>query len=73
MLTFRRSPRPPAEVPAWLASDGCAEFRAVGLELQLIDAVERRDRFRRGGVGDLSEIDAEVADLQAELARAVSG
>lgn len=72
MLTFRRQ-RPDeaaADQPAWLAEDGCNEFQAVGLELQLIDAVERRDQVRRGGVGDLTALEAEIRHLQLALEEA---
>lgn len=72
MLTFRRSRRAAAEptgAPAWAGQSGCSEFQAMGLELELLDAQERRDQVRRGGVGDLAEIEAEIARLQDDLAR----
>ncbi|HYI61447.1 MAG TPA: hypothetical protein VEW93_06535 [Acidimicrobiales bacterium] len=70
MLTFRRHRTDgPTRAPAWMLDDCCSEFRASGLELQLIEAVEARDRLQRGGVGDRDEVEAEIARLQDELAR----
>lgn len=43
---------------------------AQGVELQLVEAVERRDRMARLGRADeLRQLDAEVRRLQDELAR----
>lgn len=71
MLTFRRHRRSdgPSEGPAWMVEDGCSEFLATGLELQLIDALEARDQLQRGGVGDRDEVEATIARLRDELAR----
>jgi hypothetical protein len=41
----------------------------VGLELQLIEAVEQHERaVRQGRDADARALDREIADLQAELA-----
>jgi hypothetical protein len=41
----------------------------VGLELQLIEAVEQHERaVRQGRDSDARALDREIADLQAELA-----
>ena len=41
----------------------------VGLELQLIEAVEQHERAtRQGRADDARRLDAEIAELQAELA-----
>jgi hypothetical protein len=41
----------------------------VGLELQLIEAVEQHERaVRQGRAGDAAELEQDIAGLQAELA-----
>ena len=67
VLTFRRH-HPEAE-PAWAHASIPAEFRASGLELQLIDLVDLRDRSARAGFDDVEALDLEIAELRDELAR----
>lgn len=75
MLTFRRhrhprtDPAAPAGPLPWLASEGCAEFQATGLELELIDLVDERDRSRRAGFDDVAELEERIVAVQQELAR----
>lgn len=43
---------------------------AQGIELRLVDVVERRDRMARlGRRSEVAELDAEIGRLQDELAR----
>ncbi|HMJ77700.1 MAG TPA: hypothetical protein VK507_17095 [Iamia sp.] len=65
MLTFRRHHH---EHPAWVQAPACAEYRASGLELRLIDLVELRGRSARAGFDDVTVLDAEIAEVRAELA-----
>lgn len=66
MLTFRRHHHD-AE-PAWAQAAVPDEFRASGLELQLIDLVDLRDRSARAGFDDVDVLDAEIAEIRDELA-----
>lgn len=66
MLTFRRHHHD--DVPAWVRGPACAEYRASGLELRLIDLVELRQRSARAGFDDVDALDAEITEVQAELA-----
>lgn len=69
MLTFRRPHRDDAPaVPAWAQAPRCAEFAATGIEIELIDLVERRERSARAGFADVAALDAEIAELRSELA-----
>ncbi len=69
MLTFRRPHRDDVpEAPAWARAPQCDEYRASGLELQLIDLVEMRDRSVRAGFDDVAALDAEIDEVRAELA-----
>ena len=71
MLTFRRHHH---EVdPAWAHAATPPEFRATGLELQLIDLVDLRDRSARAGFDDVDALEAEIAEVRDELARLVEG
>jgi hypothetical protein len=65
MLTFRRHHQD--DPPAWVAGPACPEYRATGLELRLIDLVELRERSVRGGFDDIAVLDAEIAEVRAEL------
>lgn len=65
MLTFRRHHH--EATPAWVEGPACAEYRASGLELRLIDLVELRERSVRGGFDDVAALDAEIAEVGAEL------
>jgi hypothetical protein len=66
MLTFRRHHH--EESPAWVQGPACPEYRVSGLELRLIDLVELRDRSTRAGFDDVATLDAEIAEVRAELA-----
>jgi hypothetical protein len=66
MLTFRRHHH--EETPAWVQAPVCPEYRVSGLELRLIDLVELRERSVRGGFDDVADLDAEIAEVRAELA-----
>lgn len=65
MLTFRRHHHD--ETPAWVQGPACAEYRVSGLELRLIDLVELRQRSARAGFDDVAVLDAEIAEVRAEL------
>lgn len=65
MLTFRR--HHPDSHPAWTGAPACAEYRATGLELRLIDLVELRERSARAGFDDVADLDAQIAEVRAEL------
>ncbi|HXH58980.1 hypothetical protein [Iamia sp.] len=54
-------------VEQWQAGDVCSEFRGLGLELQLIDAVDERDRARAASATDLPRLEARVRSLQDQL------
>ena len=66
MLTFRRPHHD--EVPPWAEAPVCAEYRASGLELRLIDLVELRGRSVRAGFDDVVALDAEIDEVRSELA-----
>jgi hypothetical protein len=57
----------PPEVPPMTRDQLCDH--EVGLELQLIEAVEQHERaVRQGRADDAAAFDREIAGLQAELA-----
>lgn len=70
MFPFRHQNSTPE--PAWCRATVCNEFHASGLELRLIDLVELRDRSERAGFDDIDEIEAEIDEVQRELAE-ISG
>lgn len=46
----------------------CAEYRASGLELRLIDLVEERTRAEVAGRVDTAELEAKIATVRDEQA-----
>lgn len=67
MLTFRRHH---TETPPWAQAAVCPEYHLSGLELELIDLIDARERAEYGGFDDVAELDAQIAALQEELAEA---
>jgi len=53
--------------PTWEAGEPCEEFRAIGTELQLIDAVDALERAEAAGAPDRAELAERVRQLQDEL------
>lgn len=53
--------------PAWQAGAPCDEFRAIGTELQLIDAVDALERAEAAHSPDQAVLAERVRQLQDEL------
>jgi hypothetical protein len=70
VLTFRRHHQPE---PAWASATIPPEFRASGLELELIELVDLRDRSARAGFDDVDALDGRIAEVRDELARLGEG
>lgn len=64
MFALRHHPTP--QHP-WLAAPRCDEFRASGLELELIDAVDQLERAEAAGSPDRPALAAQVRWLQDDL------
>lgn len=71
MLTFRRHHR--EADPAWAHASIPSEFRASGLELELIELVDLRDRSAYAGFDDVDELESRIAEVRDELARLGEG
>ncbi len=67
MLTFRRHHHE-AEA-AWAQASVPPEFRASGLELELIELVDLRDRSARAGFDDVDSLNGQIAEVRDQLAR----
>jgi hypothetical protein len=69
MSTFTEPAAHP--LAGWRSSRACLEDRAMGLELELIEAVRRRDLAERRGE-DRTELERRIASLSEELADLVA-
>lgn len=68
MLTLHR--RPPAEgssLHPWEAPHAAPEDRALGLELELIELVHRRDEVSEHNDLERARLDAEIGQVLADL------
>ena len=68
MLTFhRRTPAEGSSLHPWEAPHAAPEDRAVGLELELIELVHRRDEVSEHNDLERERLDGEIAQVVQDL------